>query len=149
MIEKYTQPSAYLPDFDHGSCSLAATISGGLLLVILTLIRLAKSWRGPVGVPWRMRDRRKGMVADVEAFKIQSSKELGRSVRSLRNAIIRVWTASRGRLDARVVMIDRAGCLRGGPMPLCVAQEYMCRRRLPRSSLDFYDGIGYLEGTRC
>ena len=51
MIEKYTQPSAYFPDFAHGSCLLAATSSGGLLLVILILIRLAKSWRGFVGVP--------------------------------------------------------------------------------------------------
>ena len=133
MIEKYTQPSAYFPDFDHGSCLLAATSPGGLLLVTLTLIRFARSWRGSVGVPWRMRDRRKGMVADVEVFKVQSSDELGRSVRSLRDVIIRVCTASRARLDARVVLMDRAVCLRGGSMPVCVAQGYRCWRRLPRS----------------
>ncbi len=30
MIEKYTQPRAYLPDFDHGSCFTAAARPGGL-----------------------------------------------------------------------------------------------------------------------
>lgn len=70
MIEKYTQPSAYFPDFAHGSCLLAATSSGGLLLVILILIRLTRSWRGSVGVPCRKEDRRKGMVADVKASEL-------------------------------------------------------------------------------
>lgn len=72
-MEKYTQPSAYFPDFDHGSSLLAATSPGGLLLVILIWIRLANSWRGVVGVvdvPCGMKDRREGMVADVEAFKL-------------------------------------------------------------------------------
>lgn len=63
MMEKYTQPSAYFPDLDQGSCLLAATSPGGLLLVILILIRLAKSWRGNVGVLCATRERRKGMMA--------------------------------------------------------------------------------------
>ncbi len=67
MIEKYTQPRAYFPDFDHGSSWLAAISPGGLLLVILILIRFTRSWRGIVGVRCGMKARREGMVADVKA----------------------------------------------------------------------------------
>lgn len=67
-MEKYTQPSAYFPDLDHGSSVLAATSPGGLLLVILILIRFAKSWRGTVGVPFRRKVRREGMIAGVRVF---------------------------------------------------------------------------------
>ena len=70
MIEKYTQPSAYFPDFDHGSSWLAATSPGGLLLVILILIRFARSWRGIVGVPCGMKVRREGMVAEIKTFRL-------------------------------------------------------------------------------
>ena len=41
-IEKYTQPRAYLPAFDHGSCFIAAANPGGLLLVTGMLIRFTK-----------------------------------------------------------------------------------------------------------
>lgn len=70
MIEKYTQPRAYFPDFDHGSSWLAATSPGGLLFVILILIRLAKSWRGIVGVPRGMKVGREGMVDDVKLLQL-------------------------------------------------------------------------------
>lgn len=70
MIEKYTQPSAYFPDLDHGSSWLAATSPGGLLLVILILIRFTKSRRGIVGVPCGMKVRREGMIADFTAFQL-------------------------------------------------------------------------------
>ena len=72
MMEKYTQPSAYFPDLDQGSCLLAATSPGGLLLVILILIRLAKSWRGNVGVPCGIRERRKGMIAGGEVLALKT-----------------------------------------------------------------------------
>lgn len=71
MMEKYTQPSAYFPDLDHGSCLLAATSPGGLLLVILMLIRFAKFRRGSVGVPWGMKVRKEGIVVDVKAVQLQ------------------------------------------------------------------------------
>ena len=77
MMEKYTQPSAYLPDLDQGSCLLAATSPGGLLLVILILIRLAKSWRGDVGVPCWTRERRKGMIAGREVWALDRKIGLG------------------------------------------------------------------------
>ena len=74
MIAKYTQPSAYFPDFDQGSSLLAATSPGGLLLVILILIRFAKSWRGIVGVPWGMKVRKEGMVADVGVAELEGER---------------------------------------------------------------------------
>ena len=70
MMEKYTQPRAYFPDFDHGSSLLAATIPGGLLLVILILIRFTKSRSGSVGMPRGRMVRREGMVVDVKAFRL-------------------------------------------------------------------------------
>lgn len=101
-IEKYTQPSAYFPDFDHGSCLLAATSSGGLLLVILILILLARSCRGIVGVPRKEWERRKGMVAGVEIFKLYRRIILGglsavfqrlsfESVLRLRESLVGDW----------------------------------------------------------
>ncbi len=41
-MEKNTQPKAYLPDCDHGSCLLAATKPGGLLLLTGMLMRLVR-----------------------------------------------------------------------------------------------------------
>lgn len=56
MMEKYTHPSAYLPDFFHGSCLTAAFKPGGLLLVIGMLIRSTSDWKVWVRVvPWSKR----------------------------------------------------------------------------------------------
>lgn len=41
MIEKYTQPRAYLPDFVHGSCFCAAARPGGLGAVTGIFMRFA------------------------------------------------------------------------------------------------------------
>ena len=62
IIEKYTQPRAYLPAFDHGSCFIAAANPGGLLLVTGMLIRLT---RVLVGIERRLSRPvcKEGMVA--------------------------------------------------------------------------------------
>lgn len=70
MIEKYTQPRAYLPEFVHGSCFAAARRPGGLEAVTGIFMRFAidrvvmgsRSRRGNrkedmaiVGGPWSRR----------------------------------------------------------------------------------------------
>ena len=137
MIEKYTQPSAYFPDFDHGSCLLAAISPGGLLLVILILILFAKSWRGIVGVPFGVKVHREGMAADVKTFRLYRGIRLGQSVRSLRSAIIRVCTGARGGSDAQVVLTVRGICCRRGRTLDCMAQGYLSLCRLSCSSMSF------------
>lgn len=141
MIEKYTQPSAYFPDFDHGSSVLAATNPGGLLLVILILIRFAKSWRGIVGVPCGMKVRREGMVAVVKVFRLQRRMRLGRSVRSFGSAIIRVCTGGfeEGWMRKWYWWID--GCFTGERMLVWSVSGYISLRRLPPGSMSFYDGV--------
>ena len=102
MMEKYTQPSAYFPDLDQGSCLLAATSPGGLLLVILILIRLTKSWRGNVGVPCGIRERRKGMIAGGEVLALYGRIGIGGLSAAFEAQSFEYCTASEGKAECAV-----------------------------------------------
>ena len=137
-MEKYTQPSAYFPDFDHGSCLLAATSPGGLLLVILTLIRFTRSWRDSVGVFRGKWDRRKGMVADVRAFELYRVSGCGRSIRNLPIAIIQVLHCVSKEAECASSTGGQEGVFQ---WTNARSYGYISWRRLPRSSVRFYDGV--------
>ena len=63
--EKYTHPSAYFPDFDHGSCLIAAISAGGVFFVIGMLIRLERDWRDDASDVSDNGIRKEGMMCDV------------------------------------------------------------------------------------